>query len=69
MVDHVFSEKAYSQEPMSNPITAAYKLDTPIWEWFAAPGNELRLNRFGAAMRGTTSLIKPEAILEGGLLG
>ena len=67
MVDHVFSERAFSDEPTASPITTAWKLDVPVWEWFASPGNELRLNRFGVAMQGTQAIFKPEAILEGAL--
>lgn len=65
MVEYVFSEKASSDEPSASPTTVAWKLDVPVWEWYASPGNEVRFNRFGVAMKGTQALSKPEAIVEG----
>jgi hypothetical protein len=58
-------EFGHSFESNKTAFNKAYNVKEEIWTWFEAPGNELYLTRFGAAMNGIKNLSPPEAILEG----
>jgi hypothetical protein len=60
-------ETASSQDPTASPFSRAFGdgKGISLWEWFEQPGNEKRLRRFGAAMKGTTLLHPPKEIVHG----
>jgi len=51
--------------PQFAPLTLAFNTKKPIFDWFEEPGNEMRLIRFTAAMKGVASADPPDAILRG----
>lgn len=59
-------ETAHSYKPEHAPLSHAY--DRPIFDFFAAPGNEAYLKRFGMAMYAINSIMQGEATLATGVL-
>lgn len=57
-------ETAHSYKPEHAPVSHAY--DHPIFDFFAAPGNEAYLKRFGMAMYAINSIMQGEATLATG---
>jgi hypothetical protein len=76
-LDEGFKSSSYLTETLLDPefgqayesnktaFNKAHNVKEDIWSWYEAPGNRLRLARFGAAMNGVKNLNPPEAILEG----
>src|SRR5882762_2535733 len=58
-------EFGHAYEPNKAAFNKAHNVKEEIWTWFEAPGNKLRLTRFGAAMNGLKNMAPVEAILEG----
>ncbi|KAI0278934.1 O-methyltransferase [Russula aff. rugulosa BPL654] len=58
-------EFGHAFEPNKTAFNKAYNVKEDLWTWYEAPGNKLRLTRFGAAMNGVKNINPPEAILEG----
>ena len=49
-------ETVSSQDPLAAPFNRAFQVPVHFFEWCEQPGNELRLRRFGAAMKGSTKI-------------
>lgn len=65
LTDALFDqEAAHSYKPEHAPVSHAY--DRPIFDFFAAPGNEAYLKRFGMAMYAINSIMQGEATLATG---
>lgn len=65
LTDALFDEEtAHSYKPEHAPVSHAY--DRPIFDFFAAPGNEAYLKRFGMAMYAINSIMQGEATLATG---
>ena len=58
-------ELGHSYESNKAAFNKAHNVKEGLWTWFEAPGNRLRLARFGAAMNGVKNMAPIEAILEG----
>ena len=58
-------ELGHSYESNKAAFNKACNVKENLWTWFEAPGNKLRLTRFGAAMSGVKNMAPVEAILEG----
>jgi hypothetical protein len=58
-------EFGHAYEPNKTAFNKAHNVKEEMWTWFEAPGNNLRLTRFGAAMNGFKNMAPVEAILEG----
>ena len=58
-------EFGHAYESNKTAFNKAHNVKEDLWTWFEAPGNELRLTRFGAAMNGLKNMSPVEAILEG----
>ncbi|KLO13199.1 S-adenosyl-L-methionine-dependent methyltransferase [Schizopora paradoxa] len=52
-------------DPTNVALSRAFGHKGDAWSWYELPENEMRFKRFGAAMKGITSMQKPEAILHG----
>jgi hypothetical protein len=76
-LDEGFKASSYLTETLLDPefghafeanktaFNKAYNVKVDQWTWFEAPGNRLRLTRFGAAMNGVKNMSPVETILEG----
>ena len=76
-LDEGFKSSAYLTETLLDPelgqsyksnqaaFNKALNVKENMWTWFEAPGNRLRLVRFGAAMNGVKNIAPVKAILEG----
>ena len=76
-LDEGFKSSGYLTETLLDPelghafksnetaFNKAYNVKEDLWTWYEAPGNRLKLTRFGAAMKGVKNMLSPEAILEG----
>jgi hypothetical protein len=58
-------ELGHSYESNKAAFNKAHNTKEDLWSWFEAPGNRLRLARFGTAMDGVKNMTPPEVILEG----
>jgi hypothetical protein len=58
-------EFGHSYESNKTAFNKALNLEGDMWTWFEAPGNELRLARFGAAMNGAKNMTSASSVLEG----
>ncbi len=58
-------ELGHSYESNKTAFNKAHNTKEDLWTWFEAPGNRLRLARFGTAMNGVKNMTPPEVILEG----
>ena len=58
-------EFGHSYEANKTAFNKAYNVKESAWAWFEAPGNRLRLTRFGAGMNGLKNMTPIEGILEG----
>jgi hypothetical protein len=58
-------EFGHAYESNKTAFNKAYNVKGDLWTWYEAPGNKLRLTRFGAAMNGVKNMAPVEAILEG----
>lgn len=47
------------------PVNMAFDTKLLLFEWFEQPGNEWRIQRFTAAMKGATSRFKLESFTSG----
>ena len=54
-----------TQSPMLHAFSYAGRGD--VWSWFEQPSNVMRFKRFGAAMKGVSSVQTEDAILKGAL--
>jgi hypothetical protein len=57
-----------SQDPLTAPFNRAFDVPLHFFEWCELSGNERRLRRFSAAMKGSTTLRTPDAGLAGEFL-
>jgi hypothetical protein len=76
-LDEVFKASSYLTETLLDPefghayesnktaFNKAHNVKEDMWTWFEAPGNKLRLARFGAAMNGLKNMSPVGAVLEG----
>jgi hypothetical protein len=76
-LDEGFKASSYLTETLLDPefghafesnktaFNKAFNVKVDQWTWFEAPGNRLRLTRFGAAMNGVKNMTPVETILEG----
>ena len=76
-LDEGFKSSSYLTETLLDPelghafksneaaFNKVYNVKEDLWTWFEAPGNRLKLARFGAAMNGAKNMCPPEAILDG----
>jgi hypothetical protein len=58
-------EFGHAFESNKTAFNKAYNVKEDLWTFFEAPGNKLRLTRFGAAMNGVKNTVPVEGILEG----
>ncbi|KAI0260059.1 S-adenosyl-L-methionine-dependent methyltransferase [Gloeopeniophorella convolvens] len=77
VLDEGFKASSYLTETILDPKTGhayevnktalnrAFNVEEDFWEWIEAPGNRLRLARFGSAMSGIRNMARPDEILEG----
>lgn len=66
MFEHLTDpETAATDDPSRTPMMRAFGYKGTVWSWLEEPDNIMRLKRFGAAMKGVSSVQAPEAILKG----
>jgi hypothetical protein len=58
-------EFGHAYESSKTAFNKAHNVKEDMWTWFEAPGNRLRLTRFGAAMNGLKNMAPAETIVEG----
>src|SRR6266849_2377826 len=58
-------EFGHAYEFNKTAFNKVHNVKEDFWTWLEAPGNRLRLTRFGAAMNGLKNMSPAEAILEG----
>lgn len=66
ILEHLQDPKtAFGENPSETPMMRAFGYCGDVWTWFEEPENTLRFKRFGAAMKGVSSVQPPHAILKG----
>jgi hypothetical protein len=79
ILEHLLTASAASAKakPSEHSTTLSDPSDTPmllafgytgkgdVWSWFEQPSNVMRFKRFGAAMKGVSSVQAEDAILKG----
>ena len=58
-------ETAQSNLPTQSAFNKAFAVDADVFEWYEAPDNALRFQRFSMAMSATRALSPPDTILKG----